>query len=62
VGFFFPAFLLIMVVKSGGNLSRGRVYAVRTFVLSLRRGFCVGGLPVNIWAVSNVEVYGGPIE
>jgi hypothetical protein len=38
------------------------VYAVRTFVVSSRRGFCVGGLPVDIWAVSNDEVYGHPIE
>jgi len=37
------------------------VYAVGTFAVSSRRGFCVGGLPVDIWAVSNVEVYGRPI-
>ena len=37
------------------------VYAT-TFVISSRKGFCVGGLPVDIWAVSNVEVYGHPIE
>ena len=33
------------------------VYAT-TFAVSSRRGFCVGELPVDIWAVSNVEVYG----
>jgi hypothetical protein len=38
------------------------VYAVRTFIVSSHRGFCVGGLPVDIWAASNVEVYGRPIE
>jgi hypothetical protein len=38
------------------------VYAVRTFVVSSCRGFCVGGLPVDIWAVSNVEVYSRPVE
>ena len=37
------------------------VYAVGTFAVSSRRGFCVGGLPVDIWAVSNVEVYVRPI-
>jgi hypothetical protein len=38
------------------------MYAIRTFVVTSRRGFCVGGLPVDIWAVSNVAVYGHPIE
>jgi len=33
-------------------------YDAGTVVVSSRRGFCVGGLPVDIWAVSNVEVYG----
>ena len=33
-----------------------------TFVVSTRKGFCVGGLHVDILAVSNVEVYGRPIE
>jgi hypothetical protein len=41
---------------------RVAVYAVGNFVVSSRRGFCVGGLPVGIWAVRNVEVYGRPIE
>jgi len=40
---------------------RMAVYAT-TFVVSSHRGFCVGGLPVDIWAGSNVEVYGHPIE
>jgi len=34
------------------------VYDARTVVVSPHRGFCVGGLPVDICAVSNVEVYG----
>jgi hypothetical protein len=38
------------------------VYAIGTFVVSSHRGFCVGWLPVDIRAVSNVEVYGHPIE
>jgi hypothetical protein len=38
------------------------VYAVGTSVVSSRRGYGVGGLPVAIWAVCNVEVYGRPIE
>ena len=33
-------------------------YDAGTVVVSPRRGFCVGGLPVDIRAVSNVEVYG----
>jgi hypothetical protein len=38
------------------------VYDACTFVVSSRRGFCVGGLPVDIWVVSNVEVYGCHIK
>jgi hypothetical protein len=38
------------------------VYAVRTFVVSSCRGFCVGGLLVDIWLVSNDEVYSRPIK
>ena len=38
------------------------MYDAWTFVVSSRRGFCVGGLPVDIWAVSNVEVYGRHIK
>ena len=38
------------------------MYAVGTSVVSSRRWFCVGGLPVDIWAVINVEVYGRPTE
>jgi len=33
-------------------------YDAGTVVVSPRRGFCFGGLPVDIRAVSNVEVYG----
>jgi len=33
-------------------------YDAGTVVVSSHRGFCVGGLPVDIWVVSNVEVYG----
>ena len=33
-------------------------YDTGTVVVSPRRVFCVGGLPVGICAVSNVEVYG----
>jgi hypothetical protein len=38
------------------------VYDAWTFVVSSRMGFCVGGLPVDIRAVSNVEVYGRHIK
>jgi hypothetical protein len=44
------------------EIFRVAMYAIRTFVVSSRRGFCVGGLPVDIWALSNAEVYGRPIE
>ena len=37
-------------------------YDTGTFVVSLRRGFRVGGLPVDVWAVSNVEVCGCHIK
>jgi len=32
-------------------------YDAGTVVVSPRRGFCVGGLPVDICVISNVEVY-----
>jgi hypothetical protein len=38
------------------------VYDAWTFVVSSCRGFCVGRLPVDIRAVSNIEVYGHHIK
>jgi hypothetical protein len=37
---------------------RVAVCDVGSVVVSLRRGFCVGRLPVDVCVVSNVEVYG----
>jgi hypothetical protein len=44
------------------GIFRLAVYDAWTFVVYSRRGLCVGLLPVDIWAVSNVEVYGRRIK
>ena len=56
-GLLLPAFLLAWSCRVAG-IFRVAGYDAGTVVVSPRRGFCVGGLPVDICTVSNVEVYG----
>jgi hypothetical protein len=56
-GLLFSAFLLGWTCRIAG-IFRVAGCDVESVVVSLRRGFCVGTLPVDICVVSNVEVCG----